>query len=114
MESKDQLELSCIRIAQEINKGEYFFDKEFSEYEEPCAGDYLDKDALDFRYIIDSGGKYLGANVLVAFGGPNIWINTLDNCVEGYWGSDAIKRHYYKDNLGLDDYLEELYQCIKK
>lgn len=111
MESKDQLEEMCQRIAQEINSGEYTFDEECSDYEEPCAGDYL-KNALDFRYIVDSKKEYLGANILVAFGGPNIWINTLDKWVEGYWGGDKVKRHYYEDKIGLDDYLEEYYQCI--
>ena len=39
------------------------------------AFDYL-QDALDIEYIVNGKGEYLGARVLVAFGGPNIWVNT--------------------------------------
>lgn len=75
---------------------------EFSAY------DYL-QDALDIEYIVNGKGEYLGARVLVAFGGPNIWINTRTSTVEGYWWND---KHFapFVDNLGLDDALCELWE----
>ena len=103
------LELQCERIADEIRTGEYDFDED-SEYDEPCAADYLE-DMLDYRTTISREKEYIGSRILVAFGGPNIWINTIDKCVEGYWGRDVVKRHYYEDKLGIDDYMEELYEC---
>lgn len=72
------------------------------------AYDYL-QDALDIEYIISSKKEYLGARVLVAFGGPNIWVNTRTNIVEGYWGFDKYVCSF-KDALGLDDALRELYE----
>ena len=45
---------------------------------------------------------------MVAGGGPNIWVNTQTEMVEGYWGADEISWHF-QDNIGLDDYLEELH-----
>lgn len=75
--------------------------------ERPSAGDYLE-DALDIEYVVGQDKTYRGARVLVTFGGPNIWIDTQHNWVEGYWWGDEWTSGYV-DNLGLDDYLEELY-----
>ena len=72
--------------------------------------DYL-QDALDIEYIVSSSKKYLGARVLVAFGGPNIWINTRTKQVEGYWAGDSCILRYYDDAMCFDETLEELFQC---
>ena len=79
------------------NEGEY------------SALEYLD-DALDIEYIVNSKREFLGARVLVAFGGPNIWINTRTATVEGFWWGDKASAPF-TDNLGLDDALEMLYNC---
>ena len=73
------------------------------------AFDYL-QDALDIEYIVNGKGEYLGARVLVAFGGPNIWVNTRTGTIEGHWWSDKATASF-KDNLGLDDVLSELWNC---
>lgn len=73
------------------------------------AFNYL-QDALDIQYIVGSDKQYLGARVLVAFGGPNIWINTHTGTVEGYWWSMNAFANF-TDGMGLDDELEELYNC---
>lgn len=84
-------------------------DRDVENEGEFSAFDYL-QDALDIEYIVDRDGEYLGARVLVAFGGPNIWINTRTKTVEGYWWSDRAESSF-EDNLGLDDALEELWNC---
>lgn len=73
------------------------------------AYDYL-QDALDIEYIVNGKGEYLGARVLVAFGGPNIWVNTRTGTVEGAWWSDRAEASF-TDNIGLDDALSELWAC---
>ena len=73
------------------------------------AWDYLE-DALDIEYIVNSKGEYLGARVLVCFGGPNVWINTRTNQVEGHWWSDSCTMSY-RDAIGLDEVLSELWAC---
>tara|TARA_R100000315_G_C5183136_1_gene106349 strand:- start:396 stop:716 length:321 start_codon:yes stop_codon:yes gene_type:complete len=77
------------------------------DYEDnnPNGFDYLE-DVLDIKWIIDSNGQYVGAELLVAFGGPNIWIHTRTNQVKGYWWSDNDVAEY-EDNLGLNDACEE-------
>lgn len=73
------------------------------------ASDYL-ADALDIQYIVSSDRQYLGARVLVAFGGPNIWINTQTGTIEGYWWADSAFASF-TDNMGLDDFLSEMWEC---
>ncbi len=73
------------------------------------AFDYL-QNALDIEYIVNVKGEYLGARVLVAFGGPNIWVNTRTKTVEGAWWSDSASASF-RDEIGLDDALSELWSC---
>jgi hypothetical protein len=87
------------------------FPDELGQDDQPfSAFDYL-QDALDIEYIVSSKKEYLGARVLVAFGGPNIWINTRTKQVEGYWWNDSFIGSYSDDALGLDDALSELFNC---
>jgi len=82
---------------------------DWANQDERSAFDYL-QDALDIQYIVDSKKEYLGARILVTFGGPNIWINTQYNEVEGYWWSDK-STWSYKDELGIDDACRDLFDC---
>ena len=111
--TEDRLLNHCKSIADDITagfKGEWVEEfKEYNEGEEPTAYDYLN-DALSIDYIIGSDGIFKGAEVLITFGGPNITINTRNKCVEGVWWGDSAKA-YYDDNLGLEECLEELYEC---
>ena len=74
------------------------------------ASDYLG-DCLDIQYIVSGQKEYLGARVLVAFGGPNIWINTQTGTVEGYWWGDSAFASF-NDNIGIDDFLSEMWECM--
>jgi hypothetical protein len=95
-------------IADTLSNG--FADDELNYDGEPMSAfDYL-QDALDIEYIVNSKGEYLGARVLVAFGGPNIWVNTRASTVEGAWWSDRADASF-TDNIGLDDALSELWAC---
>jgi hypothetical protein len=95
-------------IADKLTNG--FADDDLNyDDEQMSAFDYL-QDALDIEYIVNGKGEYLGARVLVAFGGPNIWVNTRTGTVEGAWWADRAEASF-KDNLGLDDALSELWAC---
>lgn len=108
--SKEQFREQCAMIARQIETGEYDFDAGNNDDESPNAFDYL-RDALDIEYVKDSGGNYRGAIVLVAFGGPNIWIDTRWKEVRGAWWGDSCTVSYNRDELGLDEALEELMCC---
>jgi hypothetical protein len=52
-----------------------------------------------------------GFAVLVAYGGPNIWINTKDQQVEGFWWGDNFTLSYNNDEMGIHDCEIELIGC---
>lgn len=80
-------------------------------YEGVMSGlDYL-TDVLDIEWILNNDKTYKGARVLVAFGGPNIWIDTVKRQVEGYWWGDTAILGYDNDEMRIDSALEELYNC---
>ncbi len=106
-ETETSLQDHVQHIANTITNG--FGDELNSDDQEMSAFDYL-QDALDIEYIVNSKREYLGARVLVAFGGPNIWINTRTKKVEGYWWNESASASF-DDGIGLDDALEELWSC---
>ena len=70
--------------------------------------DFMDG-VYSIEWITNQDHSYKAARLLVAGGGPNIWVNLQTNTVDGYWGAD--KRSYgFVDNIGLDDYLQELHE----
>lgn len=113
--SNDQLKnhvLSIVKTLEEGYKSEGldYYDGQYEEGEIIGGFDYLEG-ALDIQYIVNCEGEYLGARVLVAFGGPNIWIDTQKWIVEGSWWGDYFKGAYTADAMGIDDALSELWGC---
>ena len=68
---------------------------------------------MEVKYVLDDKLDYVGSQLLVAFGGPNIWIDTQHQQVKGYWWGDEVIKDYYKDSIHLDDHIKELYECSK-
>jgi len=92
-------------IADMLSRG--FEGEKNSDDEDFNVFDYL-QDALDIEYTVNNRGEYLGARVLVAFGGPNIWVNTRTHTVEGHWWGDSAYASF-TDNIGLDEALREMF-----
>tara|TARA_R110001632_G_scaffold109348_1_gene219565 strand:+ start:454 stop:789 length:336 start_codon:yes stop_codon:yes gene_type:complete len=105
-ESKSDLEYNVDHIIETLESGHY----ETEDENGPNGFDYL-TDALDINYIINGDKTYKGARILVSFGGPNIWIDTFKEQVEGYWWGETIIKSYNQDNLYLDQACEEFYNC---
>lgn len=63
--------------------------------------DYV-SDTLDIDWIIDYRHEFKGARLLVAFGGPNIWIDTAKQTVEGHWGGDSFTASYFRDEMDIE------------
>lgn len=51
--------------------------------------DYFEDRIYDIEYTINGGFGYRGARVMIACGGPNIYINTNNKRVELYWWGDT-------------------------
>jgi len=69
-------------------------------------------DVYDIEWVTHNDHSYKGARLLVAGGGPSIWVNLQGLTVDGYWWGDHCKVPF-ADNIGLDDYLEELHASSK-
>jgi len=98
MTSKEQLLENVLAVVAELES-------------DGDAGAWVDEQLSIEGYYVDGEGMYKGAEILVTFGGPNIWVMTETNTVKGVWGGDSFERHY-TDNMELDDFMEECYRCI--
>ncbi len=68
------------------------------------------EDVYDIEWITHQDKTYKAARLMVAGGGPNIWVNLQRNVVQGYWWGDYCE-HHFSDQIGLDEYCEEIYGC---
>jgi hypothetical protein len=93
---EEQLRRMVRNVADEITEGK------------GGPGRWLERCGYDIRYLISSDKNFLGSEILVAGGGPTIWVDTFREQVTGWWGTDRVQ-WYYQDNLGLNDYMEEMY-----
>lgn len=58
------------------------------EPEQMSVMDYVNDDSLgDVRFEVDGKMECYGGKVLLAFGGPNVWLH--DDEIRGYWGGDT-------------------------
>ena len=103
---EEQLRRQCKNIANDITDGLKIDDTSG----QGTVSEWMEG-VYNIRYIVDSEKKYLGAMLMVAGGGPTIWVNTWTKEVEGYWGGDRVT-WAFRDEIGLDDYNEEMYNCI--
>ena len=107
---EEQLRRMCKNIADSIsNPNPKFIGPEDEEPRQETASDWMEG-VYDIRYIVDREKRYFSAELMVAGGGPTIWVSLNEMEVQGYWGGDRVNVPF-SDNLGLDDYLEELYAC---
>ena len=100
---EEQLRRMCREIADGITDP----DKEYwNDTHKWMEGVY------DIEWITFQDHSYKAARLMVAGGGPNIWVNLQTSTVDGYWASDRFSWGFV-DNLGLDEYLEELHANSK-
>ena len=111
---EEQLRRMCKRIADDITEKAITryngYETEHDEDDEGTLATRFMEHVYDIRYIVDREKRYYSAELLVAGGGPTIWVNLQDMNVEGYWGGARVTEPFI-DNIGLDDYLEEMYAC---
>ena len=64
--------------------------------------------ALDVDYVVGSDREYRGVRVMVACGGPNIYVDTMEKAVTLYWWTDSAR--YLLSTAAanaIDEYFEE-------
>lgn len=78
-----------------------------------CLYDYFD-DVCDIEYRIDGRGKYRSVRLIIAGGGPNIYVDTNGAYVKLYWGSTCAEAPIsYTTSDEIDDIFEEMYLATK-
>ena len=76
--------------------------------------EYFAENALDVEYTISGNGGFLGARIAVTLGGPNVWVDTREGCVKGYWGSDREEAWIPSEVCDEINFIfEESYNCMK-
>lgn len=115
--TKQELADYCQRLADELSGRNEDWKKEFleehSEDEEYKGYELKDigakewlEDVLDIEYRVSREREYNSAEICVAYGGPNVYIDTKREYVIGVWGGDTVEIPY-TDRLGIDDELSE-------
>ena len=106
-----QLRDMCRRIADGITNPVISNDEqEDGSVEQHGGASEWMEGVYDIEWITYQDKSYKGARLMVAGGGPNIWVNLKSSIVQGYWWGDYYE-YSFVDNIGLRDYLEELYGC---
>ena len=89
--------------------------------EELCEGDVYPVDIMewlgdgvyDVEYTIGSNKEYRGVRLMIACGGPNIYINTKSGDVELYWWNESARYPMSSDVVNMiDSIYEELFGCM--
>ena len=104
---EEQLRRMCKNIADDITNPVMRKDPETGEKRQETAHDWMEG-VYNIEWITHQDKTYKAARLLVAGGGPNIWVNLQTDTVDGYWGGDKYS-HGFVDNIGLEEICEEIY-----
>lgn len=81
------------------------------ELESLSLYDYFD-DVFGIEYRIGSDKQLRSVQIMIACGGPNIYIDTASKAVELYWWSDRASYPIDSDVCGeINSIFEEIYNC---
>ena len=86
----------------------------YNEFEQLSLYDYF-SDCLDIEYRVSGKGRddYRSVRIMVAFGGPNIYIDTASKAVELYWWTDQASYPLTHDVCDeIDDWASEMWACL--
>lgn len=85
---------------------------EESELEGVSVYDYFDSDIYDIEYRIGGDKQYRSVSLMVACGGPNIYIDTRKKAVLLYWWTDSAEYPLTSSAVdAVDSYFEKLFNC---
>lgn len=108
-DSYKMLVKSCDNIAntlESIYEDNFVIEDEDDEYYDVHY--YFDDDIYNLDYVWRKGYGVIGMRIMVACGGPNIWIDTMEEAVCGYWGTDVYKAYLTTACVNaINDYFAE-------
>lgn len=69
---------------------------------------YIEDSVLEYRYITNREGDYLGAQLLLGYGGPTVWVDTgLQTICVFQVGDDYYGALDYALCTSIDSYFED-------
>lgn len=87
-------------------------DIEASELEAVSIYDYFDSDIFDIEYRIDGNKQYKTVSVMIACGGPNIYIDTQRKAVILRWWTDSADYSLsFEACEAIDAFFEDTFYC---
>ena len=100
------------------NVGDQFKCPECGFVTDPDAWEYLSvwdflNDVYDVEFRVDSNKDLRSVQIMVACGGPNIYLDTASKNVELYWWSESAWYPMSHEAVeALNDWAEEYWGCI--
>ena len=67
---------------------------------------FTHEDIYDVRFMTNINKDYLWCEIMMAGGGPTVWISTGDHMVHGSWGGDKFS---YPISLVVSELIDEFY-----
>ena len=84
---------------------------DIDDYEQLSVWDFL-SDVFDIEYRCSSSKEYRSVRIMVACGGPNIYIDTADAMVKLYWWNERAEYPLsYEARDAIDEWAEEYWNC---
>lgn len=122
MACKEQLKFMVENIAQDLantvsgigfdetdnRDGEFNFDEEYDRLR------WYFEDVLDVKFTIDARFNYLGAEIALGLGGPNIYYDTAERRVHGYWDGKEECWVDFATRDAIDAYWEEEFNMLRE
>lgn len=97
-----------------LKEGEELTEEQEQGAEQVTFWDYFD-DVLDIVYYTRGhaqDAEVLGVRLLVAYGGPNIYIDTYRGAIELYWWTDHAECDLWREVCDeIDAVFEEVFNC---
>ena len=83
---------------------------EIPEDAEPAGfGEYFDE-TYNEHFIIDRNGELHGVRLMVACGGPDVWVDTYSQEVVSHWGSDTERYPLsFSTSEAINDWAREVF-----
>ena len=74
--------------------------------------EWFEDGLYNIRYVVGDDKDYCGIMLMVACGGPNIWVDTYLGVVRGYWWADKATAELSRRAVdAIDEFGQELFYC---
>tara|TARA_B100001778_G_scaffold320863_1_gene311678 strand:+ start:586 stop:999 length:414 start_codon:yes stop_codon:yes gene_type:complete len=111
--TKDDLRRMCKSILDDVCDGIFLTEKNIEDWDgygyeigdRVEDMDWIGRNVYDERYVLNFDCELIEVQLMVAGGGPSIWVHCSANSVEvhGYWGGDHVKLDaFYRMEVGED------------